>query len=273
MKQLVNGIRIHYEDVGDGPALLFIHGFPLDHTLWTHQIQGLKDDYRLIAPDLRGHGQTHAPPDPYRMDLMADDLCALIQTLDVKKVVLVGLSMGGYVALAFWRVYPHLVQALVLTDTHAAADTPDSRLNRQAMVRRVKAEGSATVVAEMLPKLLSPATWKKSEVVEHARRMMDATPPAGMIGALQGLAERPDSTSTLATITVPTLIITGQDDALTPPAQAKAMRDAILVRRRGRTTIPEVALSIIPQAGHLTPLENPAAFNQTLREFLAGLTN
>ena len=175
--------------------------------------------------------------------------------------------MGGYVALAFWRVYPHLVKALVL------ADTPDSRLNRQAMVRRVKAEGSATIAAEMLPKLLSPATWKKTEVVEHARRMMDATPPAGMIGALQGLAERPDSTSTLATITVPTLIITGQDDALTPPAQAKAMRDAILVRRRGRTTIPEVALSIIPQAGHLTPLENPAAFNQTLREFLAGLTN
>lgn len=278
MKQLINGIHIHYEDIGDGPALLLIHGFPLDHTMWTHQVEALKDDYRLITPDLRGHGQSQAPRGPYRMDHMADDLRALVQALGVSKVVLLGLSMGGYIALAFWRIYPRLVRALVLTDTRAAADTPDGRLNRQAMVQRVQDGERVAVVEELLPKLISPTTLEnKPQVVGHVRRMMSNTPPVGLIGALRGMAERPDSTPTLATIAVPTLIVAGQDDTLTPPAQAQAMRAVILAKRRGRgarrTMIPEVTFSVIPDAGHLAPLENPTAFNQALREFLVRLPN
>lgn len=268
MKKKINGFRMNYEDVGDGPALIFVHGFPLDHTMWSHQVKALSDDYRVITPDLRGHGQSEAPPSPYRMDQMADDVRGLLQALDVERAVLVGLSMGGYIAFAFWRIYPHLVRALVLADTRAAADTPDARLNRQAMIDQVKAAGTEPIVEEMLPKLLSPATLKnKAEVVAHTQRMMAGTPAPGVIGALHGLAERPDSTRMLRTLAVPTLILVGEDDAITPPADAEAMQRAILSARRP----PNVSLVRIPDAGHLAPLENPTAVNQALREFLASL--
>jgi 3-oxoadipate enol-lactonase len=276
LKQQINSLQMNYEDTGDGPALLLAHGFPLDHTLWVHQVEALKDDYRLITPDLRGQGQSQAPRGPYRMDQMADDLRALVQALDVTQVVLVGLSMGGYVALAFWRIYPHLVRALVLSDTRAAADTPEGRLKRQAMAQRLQDGARATIVEELLPQLVSPATRENEpEVVDHVRRMMHSAPANGLVGALGGMAERPDSTPTLKTISVPTLLVAGEDDALTPPAQAQAMRAAIQARRRqrgaNRTEIPQVTLALIPDAGHLAPLENPAAFNQALRDFLAGL--
>lgn len=275
MRQLINGFYMNYEDVGRGPALLLVHGFPLDRTLWTYQMEALKYDYRLIVPDLRGHGQSQVPLGPYRMDQMADDLRALLQALKIERVVLAGLSMGGYIAFAFWQIYPHLVRALVLADTRAAADTVAGRLNRQAMIQRVQAEGTGAIVDEMLPKLLSPTTLEgKPEVVAHARRMMVNTPAAGVVGALQGMAERPDSTPGLATITVPTLIVVGEDDAITPPAEAEAMRSTILSAHRSRAArreIPSVTLARIPDAGHLAPLENPPAFNQALREFLAAL--
>jgi pimeloyl-ACP methyl ester carboxylesterase len=271
LKRRINGFQMNYEDVGSGPAVLLIHGFPLDRTLWTYQIEALKRDYRLIVPDLRGHGQSQAPPGPYRMDQMADDLRALLQKLEIDRVVLAGLSMGGYVAFAFWRIYPHLVRALVLADTRAAADTPDARQNRYAMIDLVKDQGTAGSVESMLPNLLSPATLKsKPKIVIHARRMMVNTPTAGVIGALEGMARRPDSTQALETITVPTLIIVGEDDAITPPTEAEAMRDAILAARRQQHA-PDVTLARIPDAGHLAPLENPRAVNQALQAFLSGL--
>lgn len=270
MKQEINGFWMNYEDIGSGPALLLVHGFPLDRTLWTHQMEILSDSYRLVVPDLRGHGQSQVPSGPYDMDQMADDLCALLQKLGVERVVLAGLSMGGYVAFAFWRNWPHLVRALVLVDTRAAADTLEGRANRRAMIQHAQTEGTGDIVEGMLPKLLSPTTLAgKPEVVLHARRMMAHTPTAGVIGALQGMAQRPDSTPTLATITVPTLIVVGEDDAITPPAEADAMRNAILAAG----SAPSVSLACIPAAGHLAPLENPTAFNRTLRAFLAGLAD
>jgi 3-oxoadipate enol-lactonase len=274
LKRLINGFQMNYQDIGNGPVLLLVHGFPLDRTLWTYQIEALRHDYRLIVPDLRGHGHSQAPPGPYRMDQMADDLRALLQQLGIEQVVLAGLSMGGYIAFAFWRIYPHLVRALVLVDTRAAADTAESRQNRYAMVEQVETEGTKAIVEGMLPKLLSPTSLEsKPKVAIHARRMMTHTPPAGVIGALQGLAQRSDSRPTLATISVPTLIVVGEDDVITPPDEAAAMRTAILAARHGRDTpkIPKVTLARIPNAGHLAPLENPAAFNQALREFLASL--
>ncbi len=276
MKRLVNGIYMNYQDVGTGPALLLLHGFPLDHTLWARQVEAFQDDYRLIVPDLRGHGQTQAPQAPYRINQMADDLRALLLALDVKKVVLVGLSMGGYVALSFWRIYPHLVRALVLADTRSAADTPQARLDREIMIEYVWDGAQSIIIEEMLPRLLASSTLQdEPQVVEHVRRMMNDTPPAGLVGALQGMAQRRDATPTLSTLTVPTLIAVGEHDARTPPAQATDMQLAILAPRRGhisrRTVPPPVTLALIPGAGHLAPLENPAAFNRALREFLDGL--
>jgi pimeloyl-ACP methyl ester carboxylesterase len=268
LRREINGFWMNYQDAGEGPALLLTHGFPLDHTLWAQQVEDLSDAYRLVAPDLRGHGHSQAPPGPYRMDQMADDLRALLRALEIERVVLAGLSMGGYVAFAFWRIYPHLVRALILADTRAAADTPESRLNRLETIQRVQAEGTAVVVEGMLPKLLSPLTLAhKPEVVAHARRMMSTTSTTGIAGALHGMAERPDATPLLATITVPTLIVVGEDDAITPPAEAEAMQSAIL-SAHPNTTAP---LARIPDAGHLAPLENPAAFNQALRDFLINL--
>jgi len=274
LKRLINGFWMNYEDTGDGPALLLVHGFPLDRTMWTHQIDAFKKDYRLIVPDLRGHGQSQAPRGPYRMDQMADDLRALLAELEIEQVVLAGHSMGGYVAFAFWRIYPHLLRALVLSDTRAAADTAEGRQNRYATIEQVEAQGTEAIVEGMLPKMLSPLTLEnKPKIVLHARRMMTNTPPAGAVGALEGMARRPDSTPTLSTITVPTLILVGEDDAITPPAEAEAMRAAILAPRHGRTArhIPGVALARIPDAGHLAPLENATAVNQALRDFLADL--
>ncbi len=274
MKQQINGFQMNYEDVGSGPALLLVHGFPLDRTMWTYQMEAFKHDYRLIVPDLRGHGQSQVPPGPYHMEQMADDLHALLQKLEIERVVLAGLSMGGYIAFAFWRIYPHQVQALVLADTRAAADTAEGRQNRYAMIERAQAEGTAGIVEGMLPKLLSPATLEHNQnVVVHTRRMMANTPSGGVVGALQGMAERPDSTPTLSTLTVPTLILVGEDDAITPPSEAEAMRAAILTPRdeRAASYIPSVTLVRIPQAGHLSPLENPTRFNQALRAFLGSL--
>jgi 3-oxoadipate enol-lactonase len=274
LKRLINGFRMNYEDVGSGPALLLVHGFPLDRTMWTHQIEAFKNDYRLIVPDLRGHGQSQAPRGPYRMDQMADDLRALLAELEIEQVVLAGLSMGGYIALAFWRIYPHLVRGLVLSDTRAAADTAEGRQNRYAMIEQVEVEGTESIVEGMLPKMLSPVTLENEQkILLHTRRMMTNTPPAGVVGALQGMARRPDSTPTLATITVPTLILVGEDDAITPPAEAETMRASIRAPRHGRTArhVPDVTLARIPHAGHLAPLENAVAVNQALRHFLASL--
>ena len=267
MKRVINGFEMNFEDVGEGPALLLVHGFPFDHSMWTYQMEALKQDYRVIAPDLRGHGQSEATSGPYRMDLMADDLRALLLELEVERAHLAGLSMGGYILFAFWRIYPHVVHALILSDTRATADTPAGRQNRQQMIEQVRAEGTQLIAEQMVPRLLSPSTLeKKPAVVSHARRMILNTPVDGVVGALQGMAQRPDSTPTLETITVPTLILVGEEDAVTPPEAAAEMQAGIQSPRRGEA--PEVELVRIPQAGHLSPLENPEAFNPALRRFL-----
>lgn len=268
MNREINGFQMNYQDVGSGRAVLFVHGFPLDHTLWTYELEVLRDDFRLIAPDLRGHGKSEVTPGSYTMDQLADDLYALLEQLNVRQVVLAGLSMGGYVALAFWRRYSHVVRALILADTRAAADTPEDREGRYAMIQRVEVEGTEAIVDDMLPKLLSPFTLEnRPEVVAKARHMMANTPAGGVVGALRGMAQRPDSTPALATIAVPTLIAVGEDDIITPPSEAETMQREIVTAGQA----PDVVLARIPQAGHLAPLENPAAFNQAFRELLTDL--
>jgi len=260
METLVNGIRLHYVQVGQGIPLVLIHGFPLDHTLWQGQIDGLADAASIIAPDLRGFGQSDAPEGTYTMETHADDLRALLDALQIERAVLCGLSMGGYIALAFWRKYPSRARALVLVDTRAGADAPAARQNRLDMAEKVRRHGSAFAAEAMLPRLMAESTRRsRPDLIESVRAMILRQSPTGIIGAQLGMAERPDSTPMLGTITVPTLVVFGAEDTVTPPeTEGRALADAI----------PNASLVVIPNAGHLSNLEQPETFNAAVREFL-----
>ena len=263
MEASVNSIRLHYVQAGQGTLLLLVHGFPLDHTLWQPQLDGLADAARLIAPDLRGFGQSDAPEGVYTMEAQADDLAVMLDTLQIEKVVVCGLSMGGYIALAFWKKFALRVRGLILMDTRAGADSPAARQTRLDMVELVKGHGAAAAAKAMLPRLLAEASRQSHpEQVESIRAMMLRQSPTGIIGAQLGMAERPDSTPLLPTINVPTLCVFGAEDVITP------------VEPEGRSmaaAIPGAKLVVIPNAGHLSNLEQPEAFNATVREFLSGL--
>lgn len=247
-------------DAGGGVPLLFVHGFPLTHQIWAPQLQALAIKHRMIAPDLRGHGKTAAPPGPYTMEQMADDLKALIDTRRCGPVMMIGHSMGGYIALAFVRRYPKLVAGLGLICTRAGADTPEGKTNRENLAQRVEKDGSVAVADAMFPKMLAPSTYAtQPELSDSIRRMMLATPVSGLAGAVRGMAARADSTDLLPSIKVPTLIITGADDQLIPPKESENMAKQI----------PDATLHIIPGAGHLPSVEKPAQFNQSLSAFLA----
>jgi 3-oxoadipate enol-lactonase len=258
----VNGVSLAVEVRGDGPAVLFVHGYPFDHTMWTHQIAALEGWCR-IAPDLRGMGQSDAPDLGYSMETYAADLAALLDLLGARDVVLVGLSMGGYVAFEFLRRWRDRVRALVLVDTRAEADTPEARMNRDASATTARDQGAEAIAEVMLPKVLGASTLKGAPAtVERVRAMMAATPVAGIVGALGAMRDRPDSTPLLPELAgLPTLVIVGDEDEITPPAQAKAMAEAI----------PGASLVVIRSAGHLPPLERPAETTDAILAFLAGL--
>jgi 3-oxoadipate enol-lactonase len=260
MYATVNGFRMAYRERGRGrqTALLLIHGFPLDSRLWDAQLAGLSSHVRVIAPDLRGSGKSDVPPGPYSVDQYAGDVVGLLDNLGIRRAVVAGLSMGGYIAFALWRRHPELVRALVLADTRAEPDSPQGRANRDASAARVQEIGVATFAAEMLPRIVAPASAVDPRIRGRALRMMAAQPVEGIVGALGALRDRPDSRALLPGITVPTLVIVGSEDGLTTPADASAMAGAI----------PGARLVEVPRAGHLSPLENPRAVNAALREFL-----
>jgi len=260
----INNFRMWFLDEGPGEnavgvPLLFVHGFPLNHEIWSSQIQVMSATHRVIAPDLRGHGKSEAMPGPYRMEQMADDLKTLIEARRCGPVMLIGHSMGGYLTFAFLRRYPKLVAGLGLVCTRPGADTPEGRANRENLAQRVEKEGSIAVVDAMFPKMLAPATYAKQLALsDETRRMMLATPVAGIAGASRGMALRTDSSDLLPSITVPTLIITGADDQLIPPKESENMA----------RQIPNAKLHIISGAGHLPSAENPGEVSQVLREFV-----
>jgi pimeloyl-ACP methyl ester carboxylesterase len=266
MYATVNGARLAYRDRGQGrpAALLLIHGFPLDHRMWAAQLAGLSAHARVIAPDLRGFGRSAAAPlaRPLTMDQHADDLAGLLDHLGIGSAVVAGLSMGGYIAFAFWRRHRARVQALVLADTRAEGDSPQAQANRDASAAKVRAAGVAAIAGDMLPRLLAPAGLANPRLAERMRAMMADQPAETVIAALGGLRDRPDSRPTLPAITVPTLVLVGAHDALTPPADATALA----------ATIPGARLVIIPAAGHMSPLENPRAVNAALRSFVCAVT-
>ena len=263
MKVKVRGFEMAYEDTGGGATpLLLIHGFPLDRTLWATQVKGLADVARVIAPDLRGYGESGLPGGAVRMDTYADDLRGLLDALGVKNAVVCGLSMGGYITFAFYRKNAHRVRGLILADTKAGPDSPAGKQGRDDSIALARAQGAGAVGDKMMPKLLMPQTLAdRADIANATRVMMARQSVAAVVSALEAMRDRPDSTPTLAEITVPTLVITGAEDTLIPVKEAEAMRDAI----RGARFVS------ISNAAHLANLDQPDAFNAAVREFLKSL--
>ena len=259
-------MRLAYDDEGPGPVVVLLHGFPLNRSMWSGQLTGVGSIYRVIAPDLRGFGETPAPADvsTYTMEAMADDVVELLDELNLREpVVLGGLSMGGYVALAAVARHPSRFRALMLLDTRASADTPEAALNREATARSVEETGDvAAVVSGMMPRLFSPLTReRRPELVAPIVESMNQASPRAVAAALRGMAARPDRRAELPGLRLPTLVTVGADDLLTPPEEARSMASAI----------PGARLEVIPDAGHLSPFENAAASNAVILDFLKGL--
>jgi len=251
--------QLYYEVAGNGPNVIQLHPFPLNHAFWRPVAEQLSTRYRLIMPDLRAHGDSELGEGPATMEKLAADLAALCREERITKGLFVGVSIGGYALFEFWRRSRDRVAALILANTRASAETPESRTNRLALADRVQREGSAGFIEEMLPKVLSPVTLtNRPDIVDGARRMMQKMSPQDIAGVQQGMADRPDSIPTLKTISVPTLIVVGEDEAA---AEAELMRQEI----SGSW------LQVIPRAGHYAALEQPEEFARMLRGFLDGL--
>ncbi len=262
MKAQLNHVEMAYTDQGSGTPVLFIHGYPLSKAMWEPQVKALSANFRVITLDLRGHGESDAPMWLYSMDLFADDILALLDHLSIDQVVLAGFSMGGYIAFAFYRRYQNRVKALILADTRPQADSPEGKLNRFKSAQTAYKEGAGPIAEAMIPKLLTPQTvQRRTEIVQAVRKMITGTPVPGIVGDLMAMAERPDSVTLLSEIRCPTLIIVGEQDGLTPPADAKLMAEKIK----------NAKLEIIPGAGHLSNLEQPDSFNKAVQKFLASL--
>jgi 3-oxoadipate enol-lactonase len=261
----VDGARIAYDRYGEGapgPTVVFVHAFALNRMMWEPQLEELRGAFEVLAPDMRGHGSSDVTGETIPIERMADDVRALVASLELAPVALVGLSMGGYVALAYARKYPADLAALVLADTRASADSQEAREGRYAMIEEVTANGPAAIAEQMLPKLLCEKTLAENQpLVASVRRMIETTSAAGIAGALAGMAEREDARSFLPSIAVPTLVIAGSEDTVVPPEEARAIADAI----------PSARFELIENAAHLSNLEQPNRFNALVREFLSQL--
>jgi 3-oxoadipate enol-lactonase len=262
MLAAINGINLAYSDQGQGLPVVFVHAFPLSREMWTPQAEALAGRFRIITVDLRGHGESDAPLWRYTLEQFSDDLRGLLDHLAVRQAVFVGLSMGGYTLFAFYRRYADRVKALVLADTRAQADTEEGRAKRVAMAQTAYRNGPAAVAREMLPILFSPAALAgRPDLIQLAERIIGGNQVSGILGDLMAMADRPDSRPMLRGIACPTLVLVGEWDQGTPPADARVMAEGI----------PGAKLEIIPQAGHLSNLEQPEAFNRALVAFLETL--
>lgn len=256
MKYTRQGVSLEYDDIGNGVPLLLIHGFPLDRTLWRAQIAGLWQIYRVIAPDLRGFGQSSTTTgEAISMEQYAADLKALLDALNVKQAIIGGLSMGGYVALAFYARYPDRVSALILANTRATADNEEGKQRRLTNAQTIEASGPAFLVEAMAPQMLGPTARAETAVTVHSMLARQRAP--GMASALRGMAARPDRSSLIRFATIPVLIITGSADQLISPTESEAMHGLI----------PDSTLVTIPEAGHLSNIDKADAFNDAVRSF------
>jgi pimeloyl-ACP methyl ester carboxylesterase len=257
----VDGAGIGYDDIGRGPAVVLLHAFPLDRTMWAAQTSALAGQYRCLAIDTRGFGDSAAEP-PFSVDRYADDATAVLDAAGVERATIVGLSMGGYIAFALWRRHPDRVRAFVLADTKAGADPPEARRRRRELMELARTAGPEAVAERQIIGLLGKSTReRRPDIVATVRGIMVRSRVEGIVGALQALLDRPDSTPTLPTISVPTLVVAGDEDVLSPPKELRLMH----------RSIPGSRLEVLAGAGHLSSVERPAAFNIVLGEFLFAL--
>ena len=257
----INDNALAHADVGNGLPVVLLHAFPLNRMMWEPQIAALFGECRCIVPDLRGFGDS-PKSGPYSMDVMADDVVALLDALQIERAVVGGLSMGGYVALNLLRRYRPRVRALLLADTRAPADTPEARLKRDELIAVARREGALAVAEKQITGLIGKSTREKQpELVDRIRGIMAGESVDGIVGALEAMKTRADSTALLASIDIPTLVVVGEEDVVTPPKEARAMHEQIRGSR----------LEIIPGAGHLSNIERPAAFNAALSDFVGSL--
>ncbi|NGO12851.1 alpha/beta fold hydrolase [Streptomyces sp. HC44] len=260
-----------YEDKGPKVStplpLVLIHGHPFDHTMWTPQVAAFSPTRRVIAPDLRGYGASPVTPGaapgaaPEGIPLtplstFAEDIAALLDELHVEHFILGGLSMGGQIVMECYRQFPDRIRGLILADTFASPETPAGKKSRNETADRLLREGMRGYADEVLHKMVAP--YADADVAAHVHRMMTATPPAGAAAALRGRAERPDYRDLLTRVTVPSLVVVGEDDSYTPVSDAQAMHDAL----------PDSTLHVITRAAHMPNLERPGEFNEALAAFL-----
>jgi 3-oxoadipate enol-lactonase len=262
---MLSDVGISYEDHGTGPSLLFIHGYPLHRQLWAGQWEKLSEIARVIVPDLRGHGESGAGNAPHTMEAFARDCFDLTEKLGISTPLIVcGLSMGGYIALAMLRMHPERMAGLILTATRSAADSTEAKANRDKAIQLAQTQGAKPVIDSMLPRLFSPKTFaSRTEIVHYAHEIMSAISVDTIIKDLHGMRERPDSTALLAKSSQATLIIHGEDDQIVPLAEAQALQQ----------TIPGAQLTVLPEAGHLLNLEQPHLFNAAIQQFIRNLAN
>ncbi|MDR1957902.1 MAG: alpha/beta hydrolase [Planctomycetaceae bacterium] len=257
-------MKLFYHEQGTGRTVVFLHGFPMDHTLWTAVSHRLSASYHVVTPDLRGFGRTPAENHTATMEAMADDISELIQTQlkPEEPIVLCGLSMGGYVAMPFVRKYPHLLAGLILTNTRTTPDSPDVAANRLRTAEKLLTDGVEPLVAMMIPNLLGEWTLENEpEIVQNIRRMMLAQSPPGLAAAARGMAQRPDTTELLPKIPCPVLTVCGEEDRISPPSEMDEMSQKIQ----------NAVFSVIPKAGHLPPMENPRPFCEIVENFLQNI--
>lgn len=261
-KATIGGIEIAYTDAGEGMPLVLIHGYPLNRTMWEAQVRALSSEARCIAIDLRGHGESQAPFWLTSVDTYADDVRGLLDHLGIDRAVICGFSMGGYVALAFYRNHERRCRGLVLADTRAQPDSPEAKQARFQAALTAQTRGASAIAEAMLPRLLTQKSVEsRPDLVERVRAMIQTTPVQGIAGDLMAMAERPDSVPLLPSVNVMTLVIVGDADALTPPADARLMADGI----------PGARLDVIHGAAHLANMEQPEIFNLAVSDFLRSL--
>ncbi|MFC0532475.1 alpha/beta fold hydrolase [Phytohabitans kaempferiae] len=260
---IIGDITVGYDDEGTGEPLVLVHGHPFDRSMWRPQVERFsRAGWRVIAPDLRGYGESTVVPGKTTLDVFARDIAALLDHLGVDRFVLGGLSMGGQIVLECHRLFPHRLRGLVLADTSAPADSETARAARLATAERLLREGMGPYAEEVLTKMVAPANVRAlPEVAAHVLGMMRGTDPEGAAAALRGRAERPDYVAMLAEVAVPALVVVGAADEFTPVADARLMSDAI----------PEATLVVVEGAAHMPNLERPAAFDEALQAFLKPL--
>jgi 3-oxoadipate enol-lactonase len=258
----VRGRRVRYLESGLGRPIVLLHAFPMSADMWRPQLDRLPKGWRLIAPDLRGFGGSNLDGPELGMDDYAGDVVALLDTLSLERAVIGGLSMGGYVTFAVFRLAPERFSGMILADTRSTADTEDGVRARRTLLESVRARGVGAVADTMPAKLLGETSHReRPALVADVRAQIASNPASGIEAAIYALMTRPDSTADLPRIACPTLVIVGAEDGLTPVSDAEALRDGITGAR----------LAVLPRAGHLSNLEAAEDFSHTIGEWLASL--